>query len=107
MAQLHRYGSVDPIYFKLTLNGVAVTGITFDAADVKLGLDGGTAANIGTACTETTFGLGWYKWTPASTANTQCKTGIINVKDNVGSAFDENGIIFITGGNAAAQYDGT
>jgi len=107
LAQLHRYGSIDPFFFKLTLSGVAVAGVTFDAADVKLSKDGAAFANIGTACAEATGGLGWYKWTPAAAANTQCKIGIINIKDNVGTLFDENGVVFVTGGDASAQHDGT
>ena len=105
MPDFVRYGSQDPIPFKISLSGVAVTGVTFDAADVKLSKDGAAFANIGSACTE--VGLGWYIWTPASAADTQCEYGIINIKDNVGSAFDENGVIFYTGGNASARYDGT
>jgi len=105
--QLTKYGSINPIYFKLTLSGVAVTGVVFDAADVKLSQDGAAAINIGTECTETTFAGGWYKWTPSVTSRTQCKTGILNIKDNIGTLWDENGLIFITGGHASAQYNGT
>lgn len=101
---LYTYGTTDPIYFKLTLSGVAVTGVNFDAADVKLSKDGGAFANIGADCAETTGGLGWYSWTPASVSDTQCNVIIINVKDNVGSAFDENGIVMATGGNASARF---
>ena len=107
MAQLYKYGATDPVYFKVTLAGVGVAGITLAAADVKLGLDGAAAVNIGASCTETTFGLGWYKWTPANASQTQGKTAIINVKDSVSTAFDENGILLVMGGNAAALYDGT
>lgn len=105
MAQLFRYGSTDPIYFKLTLSGAAVTGVTFQAADVKLSKDGAAFANIGTACTE--VGLGWYKWTPAAAANTQCQTAIVNIKDDVGTLWDENALLLVMGGNASALYDGT
>ena len=105
MAQLFTYGSTQPVYFKLTLSGVAVTGVTFQAADVQLSKDGAAFANIGTACTE--VGLGWYKWTPAAAANTQCKTAIINIKDVIGSLFDENALLLVTGGSASALYDGT
>ena len=105
MVDLVRYGSQDPIPFKVTLSGAGVTSLTFDAADIQLSKDGAAFANIGTACTE--VGLGWYIWTPALVADTQCGYGVINIKDNVGSAFDENGIVFYTGGNAAARFDGT
>lgn len=104
MPDLYRYGSTDPIPFKVTLSGAAVTGLAFDAADIQLSKDGAAFANIGTACTE--VGLGWYIWTPAAAANTQCEYGVINIADNVGSLFDESGIIFYTGGDSSARYDG-
>lgn len=105
MSELVRYGSIDPIPFKLTLSGAAVTGLTLQAADVQLSIDGGAFAEIGLSITE--IGLGWYKWTPALAANTQCEYGIINIKDAVGGpVFDENGIVFYTGGNASARHNG-
>ena len=105
MVDLVRYGSQDPIPFKVTLSGLAVTGLTFDAADIQLSKDAGAFANIGTACTE--IGLGWYAWTATLAADTQCNYGVINIKDAVGTAFDENGVVFYTGGNVAARFDGT
>lgn len=103
-----RYGSTNKVYFKLTLNKVAVEGITFDAADVKISIDGGAFANIGTECSETTGGLGWYAWQPASAAQTQGKTIIGNIKDDVGAAFDENAFQLITGGSVGnSQLDGS
>ena len=101
---LVEFGSTDPIPFKLTLNGVAVTGITFDAADVTLSKDGAAFTNIGANCTE--VGQGWYIWTPSAAADTQCNYGIINVVDSSGSAFDETGVLFYTGGNAGARFNG-
>lgn len=106
MAQLIRYGSTNPVYFKATLSGDGVTGLTFATDDVQLSKDGAAFADISSAITE--VGLGWYKWTPAAAANTQCKTGIINIKDQSATAvFDENGVVFVTGGDASAFYDGT
>lgn len=103
---LYTYGSTGKIYFKLTLSGVAVTGVTLDAADVKLSKDGAAFTNIGSACAETTAGLGWYAWTPGASTDTQCEVMIINVKDNAGSAFDENGLVITTGGSASARFGG-
>lgn len=106
MPQLVRYGSTDPLYFKITLNGDAVTGLTFATNDIQLSKDGGAFANISSAITE--VGLGVYAWTPALSTNTQCKTGVINIKDQTATAvFDENCIIFVTGGAGAAFYNGT
>lgn len=101
---LVRYGSTDPIPFKATLNGVAVTSLIFASNDITLSKDGGSFANIGSEVTE--VGKGWYIWTPSAAAQTQCEYGIINVKDVVGTAFDENGITFYTGGDplGAGRY---
>lgn len=102
---LYRWGDTDPVYFKLTLNGVGVV-VTLASNDVKLYKDGTYSADIGSACTS--LGAGLYKWTPAAGANTQCKVMIINIKDaSAGGEFDENCLIITTGGNAAAGLDGT
>ena len=105
MSELVRYGSLDPIPFKITLSGVAVAGLTLQAADLQLSKDGAAFANIGTEVTE--IGLGWYYWTPSAAAQTQCEYGVLNLSDDVGSVFDENGIVFYTGGNSSARFDGT
>jgi hypothetical protein len=101
---LHVYGSLDPIYFKVTKNGVGVTGqAPFSTGDIQLSIDGGTFSNIDTEVTE--VGLGWYKWTPTGT-ETQGQVLIINVKEVVGTNFDENGLVIATGGNASARFSG-
>jgi hypothetical protein len=111
MAQLVKYGSTEPIYFKVTLNGDGVAGLTFDANDIKYSLDNATAVNASTVGTiaAAAIGLGWYKWTPNGAANTQGKIIIFNIKDDsytTTPAFDENGIIVLLGGNTSAYYDG-
>lgn len=98
------YGSTDPIPFKATLSGVGVSGLTFATDDIKLSKDGGSFINIGLEVSA--VGNGWYIWTPSAASRTQCKYGIINIKDALGSAFDENGITFYTGGDASARYTG-
>ena len=105
---LYTYGSTDPIYFKVTLSGVGVASLTFQAADIKVSKDGAAFANASTIGTvaETTAGLGWYKWTPSAASATQCEVLIINVKDDSGSEFDENGLVIATGGNASARFSG-
>lgn len=102
---LFRYGSQEPIYFKVTLNGVGVTGLTLANDDIKLSQDGAAFTNIGTACSE--VGMGVYKWTPAAGSNTQCGVMVINIKDASGGAFDENCLIIATGGDASARFDAT
>lgn len=107
MPDMYRYGTLKPVYFKVTLSNTGVTGLTFDAADVQLSIDDGAAINIGAECTEATLALGWYKWTPSIASRTQGEQLLINVKDNAGSAFDENGLVILTGGHSSAYYDGT
>lgn len=102
---LYTYGEQKAIYFKTTLSGDAVPGLTFEAADVQLSIDGAAFVNIGLACAE--IALGIYKWTPASTLDTQGEVLIINIKDSAGGPlFDENCLILTTGGNVSARFNG-
>jgi len=103
MAQLYRYGQQKPVYFKITLTGVGVTGLTLDNADMELSKDGGAFANMGTEVSE--VGRGVYMWTPTSAAQTQAQSLVLDLKDNIGSAFDENCVILITGGDPSAFLD--
>ena len=99
------YGSTEPLQFKATLNGVGVTGLTFQAADVQLSVDGTTTwANIGTECSE--IGNGIYAWTPTSSTQTQAEQVTISVIDSSGSLFDENALIVVTGGSSLARFSG-
>ena len=101
MAEPYHYGAVDPVEFKITLNGDGVTGLTLDNADLQLSIDRGAFANIGNEVTE--LGLGIYYWIPSSATQTQGETLILNLRDNVGAAFDENTIILKTGGDASGN----
>ena len=107
---LYVYGSQDPIYFKVTLNGVGVSGLTFQDADIELSKDGGNWASINadTSVVEIESGAGYgvYKWTPENAADSQCEVMILNIKDAAGSAFDENCLIIATGGHASARFSG-
>lgn len=107
MPDLYRYGTTEPVYFKVTLSNAGVAGLTFQAADIKLSIDNGAAINIGTECTEAALGLGAYLWTPSVASRTQGKQLVINIKDDVGSAFDENMIILQTGGDSSAYFNAT
>jgi len=104
---LVRYGSTDPIPFKTTLDGDAVTGLVFATNDVQLSLDGGTFVNIGLEVTE--IALGWYIWTPSTSSQTQAEYGLINVKDiSTTAVFNENGITLYMGGDPVnGRYTGT
>ena len=104
MATLYNYGTLDPIPFKVTKNGVGVTLETFSTGDIQASVAGAAFANIDTEITE--IGLGWYLWTPTVATQTQGEFVIINIKEASGTTFDENGIVLYTGGNANARFDG-
>ena len=109
MINQYRYANTDPIYFKVTKNGEAVLSLVpFSTNDIQAKIGNGTTSgwvDISTNVTEE--GLGWYQWTPASAASTTGKVIIINVKDVLGTAFDENGLSIITGGDDLAMLNGT
>ena len=89
-------GSVDPIEFKLTLSGVGVDSLTFSAGDITLSKDDGAWTDITSAvseCVGSGLGKGWYKWTPASSTDTNFNQAKINIADLAGGEFDENGIV--------------
>ena len=102
-----RYGGTEPFFFVVSLNGVGVPSLTFQANDIKVSKDGAAGVNASTIGTvaETALGLGVYKWTPTLSSETQCKVLIIKVKDDVGTEFDENTLIIPMGGHTSARYD--
>lgn len=109
MSDLYRYGSTDPIYFKITKDGDGID-VTLAAGDVYLSKDGGTVADIIAECTavDSTNLPGVYEWQPTSSTQTSAKILLIAVRDvSAGGVFDENLILVQTGGNALASLDGT
>lgn len=109
---LYLYGAVAPIYFKATKNGVGVSGLTFQDADIELSKDGGNWASINadTSVEEIEVGAGYgvYKWTPEASAETQAEVLILNIKDASGAPtlFDENCLVISTGGDPSARFSG-
>ena len=100
------YGSTEPLQFKATLNGAGVTGLTFQAADIQLSVDGTTTwASIGTQCNNE-IGNGIYQWEPTSSTQTQAQQVTISIIDSSGSEFDENALIMVTGGSSLARFSG-
>lgn len=102
------YGSVDPIQFKFTLNGVGVNP-TLVANDVVLVQDGVVTATMGLSCSQIGSSLtpGLHEWIPPNTIWTQGKSIILNIKDQSGTGrFDENCIIISTGGHALSRFNG-
>lgn len=100
------YGSTDPLYFKLTKNGVGVNP-TLVAADFRLSKDdaGGIALNSIPVAVDAINMRGVFKWTPITT-ETQAKTIVVNCKDAAGDEFDENMLVWYTGGSAPAFHNG-
>lgn len=111
MANIYEYGSVKSIPFKLTKNGVAVTGLVYGTTlafdDVQICIDSAPFVNANTLGGITELGLGWYKWTPANgTIMTITDIFIMNIADAVGDVFDENGDVETVGGNDLARLHG-
>jgi len=103
----HRYGNLDPIPFKVTKNGSAVTGITFSANDVQSKIANDLTTGWGDISSEITEeGLGWYSWTPTTASQTSGKLILINIAEVSGTNFDENGLSVQTGGNSLARLNG-
>ena len=59
---LYTYGTTDPIYFKITLNGAGVIP-TLVLGDIQVSKDGAAFTNIPLAQLAS-VGLGVHKWTP-------------------------------------------
>jgi hypothetical protein len=93
---LYTYGSLDPISFKLTLNGVGVSP-TLATADIMLVKDQGTAVSIKDECVAHGTMVGVFRWKPTLEAQTQAKELVINMKDADGTDFDENCLILAVG----------
>jgi hypothetical protein len=106
--QFQVYANLDPIYFKVTKNGLGVAGLTFSTGDISISIDGAAWVDIDTEVAEmvgASSGRGWYVWTPTGTETTG-KVIIVNVAEVSGTNFDENGLAIATGGNASARHSG-
>lgn len=102
---LYTWGSIDPIYFKLTLNGAGVVP-TIALGDIQWSKDSGGFTDIPLSELAAVGTTGVHKWTPGAAADTQAEILIINIKDVSGGGFDENCLIIATGGDAAARFSG-
>jgi len=98
------YGVLDPIYFKVTKNGVGLVAAPFSTGDIQLSIDGAAFTDV-PLIEIAEVGLGVYEWTPTGTATTG-KVLILNIKELTGTNFDENCLIIATGGNALARHSG-
>lgn len=113
---LHLYGSVKAIYFKITLNGEGVPNLTLQDADISVSIttagtpEGAAWSDIGNEVDEmvgANSGRGLYYWTPDASSYTQGEVLVINIKDDAGGPlFDENTLIIATGGHASARFSG-
>ena len=109
--QFHEYGTQKKIPFKVTLNGVGVA-VTFATGDVKVSVDGASAANVDVA-TITAIAAGAndvagnYYWTPTVAQAQAGEFFSLYIKDLTDPvAFDENVITHYTGGDASARFSG-
>lgn len=102
------YANLDPIYFKLTKNGVGVPNQTFSTGDIYHSVDESAWVDVSANVTEyigANQGKGIYKWTP-STGQTSGYVIVLNIDEAAGTNFDENCLIIVTGGNALARHRG-
>ena len=115
----YRYGQTVPIPFKITLNMVGVN-LTLDTNIVDGDIIAFKVSRTGTVITRqvdisveitkahATLLPGVYLWTPASTSDTQGAYFGLGIKDvSGGGVFDENLVIWETGGHELSLLNAT
>jgi hypothetical protein len=111
MVDIVKYGTVVPIPFRITLNGVPVD-LTIDTdivdADVSLFRDGAFVANIDISAQVAKISNGghvFYEWTPTAGQLNASEYATLCIQDvSAGGEFDPNMIVLYTCGNASARY---
>lgn len=106
---LYKYGTLEPVVFKLQLIGVGQNSITLADNDVHLFIDevlyGVDLGEIGTECTYIVGSNGLYKWQPVLPAQTTGKKLVLDIKDaDSGGLFEENAIELYSGGHENAYF---
>lgn len=107
-AFLRKYATATHIYIPLVKRGVVDFAVSADwtpaAGDVKVSIDGGTAANIGTLPTAISMGnTAMWDFTIASGEVTGKKIAI-TVSDSATKVVEDQMFVIETYGNASAEY---
>jgi hypothetical protein len=101
-------GSGSDIYIPIVKRGVVDFAVSADwtpaAGDVKISIDGGAAANIGTLPTAVTMGNGAYWKFVFSNGELTGKKMVVEVADSATKAVEDQCFLIETHGNALAQY---
>ena len=100
------YGVAYDFYIPIVKRGVIDFAVSADwtpaTGDTKLSKDGGADAN--TATNPSAVGSATGKWkVPISSAEAQCKQGLITIIDAATKVVEDQSIRFITFGNASAM----
>lgn len=108
---LYRYASTDPIFFKITLNGVGKEDLSLAATDVQFSRAGAAWENCSAfgQVTQCACKGGWYKWVPSgNTIMAGAEVILINIKDTTqsGALFNENAFQYFLGGDDLGRLNG-
>ena len=107
-AFLRKYATATHIYVPIVKRGVVDFAVGADwtpaTGDVKVSIDGGAAANIGTLPTAVTMGNTAYWDFTIATGEVTGKLVIVTVADSATKAVEDQSFCIETYGNASAQY---
>jgi len=107
-AFLRKYATATRIYVPIIKRGVVDYAVGADwtpaASDVKVSIDGGAAANIGTLPTAITMGNAAYWDFTISSGETTGKKIVVTVSDSATKAVEDQCFLIETYGHASAEY---
>jgi hypothetical protein len=108
MDYLRKYNTATHLYLPLIKRGVVDFAVGADwtpaAGDVKVSIDGGAAANIGTLPTAIAMGNGAIWDFTLSAGETTGKKITVTVADAATKAVEDQSFSVVTFGNASAEY---
>lgn len=103
-----KYATATHIYLPLVKRGVVDFAVGADwtpaTGDVKVSIDGGTTANIGTLPTAIAMGNTAYWDFTIATGETTGKKIVVTVADSATKAVEDQMFLIETYGNASAEY---
>ncbi len=107
-AFLRKYATATHIYVPVIKRGVVDYALGADwtpaSGDVKVSIDGGAAANIGTLPTAVAMGNGAYWDFTIATGEVTGKKVIVTVSDSATKAVEDQAFVIETYGHASAEY---